>query len=102
MAEHPTTPRPTPGGAREQREDDCYCVCHSMVSSKAWCEHCRGDNSVGRVPRCAGASETTPRNGSGLCVHALPCPTHGGKKVTDLTAGERFIICNHIVEVCRA
>lgn len=24
----------------------CNCVCHSPVSSRAWCEHCEGDNSV--------------------------------------------------------
>lgn len=26
----------------------CYCVCHSSFSSNAFCEHCRGDNEVGR------------------------------------------------------
>lgn len=26
----------------------CYCVCHSEHASRAWCEHCQGDNEVGR------------------------------------------------------
>ena len=27
---------------------NCYCVCHIPVSSKPSCEHCKGDNEVGR------------------------------------------------------
>ena len=27
---------------------NCYCVCHSPISSRASCEHCLGDNEVGR------------------------------------------------------
>lgn len=30
-------------------ETDCYCVCHSPVSSCAYCEHCKGINEVGAV-----------------------------------------------------
>ena len=26
----------------------CYCVCHAKVSSKAYCEHCKARNHVGR------------------------------------------------------
>lgn len=29
-------------------KEDCYCVCHSSFSSNAYCEHCKGDNEVGR------------------------------------------------------
>jgi len=75
----------------------CYCVCHSAISSKAWCEHCQGDNSVGRVPRCA---ESDPSNGNGgVCVRALPCEVHANKKVTELQPGDKFIICGHVVEI---
>lgn len=24
----------------------CNCVCHNPVSSRAWCEHCKGVNAV--------------------------------------------------------
>lgn len=24
----------------------CYCVCHSEHASRAWCEHCNGENEV--------------------------------------------------------
>lgn len=51
----------------------CYCVCHSPISSKAWCEHCKGDNPVGRVPRCVVPDDT---NAYGTCARALPCPVH--------------------------
>lgn len=79
--------------------EGCYCVCHSPYSSKAWCEHCEGDNQVGRVPRCAGPTVSVPPNASGLCARALPCPHHGNKKVTELEPGEKFIICTHVVVV---
>ena len=59
---------------------DCYCVCHSPYASRAWCEHCQGDNSVGRLPRC---TVPDPSNANGTCARALPCGVHGGE-----TAGQ--------------
>ena len=32
----------------DRSSPSCYCVCHSPVSSRVWCEHCTGDNDVGR------------------------------------------------------
>lgn len=76
---------------------NCYCVCHTSISSSAYCEHCKGDNTVGRVPRCASFDLT---NGNDQrCVRALPCEMHANKKVTDMKAGDVFIICGHIVQI---
>ncbi len=35
--------------AGKQSKPDCYCVCHNPISSRPWCEHCKGDNEVGRA-----------------------------------------------------
>ncbi len=53
--------------------ESCYCVCHSSFSSRAWCEHCKGDNEVGRVPRCKVPDDS---NAFGTCARALPCAVH--------------------------
>lgn len=55
----------------------CYCVCHSPLSSCAWCEHCEGNNAVGAVPRCEVPDDS---NAYGTCARALPCGVHSGRK----------------------
>ena len=32
----------------KKENKDCYCVCNMSISSNAYCEHCKGDNEVGR------------------------------------------------------
>lgn len=39
------------------RSEVCYCVCHSPVSSNAYCRHCKGDNSVGEHHRLKAENE---------------------------------------------
>ena len=60
----------------DEAAESCYCVCHSSYSSRAWCEHCQGDNDVNRVPRCTVPDKS---NAFGTCARALPCPVHVGK-----------------------
>lgn len=45
---------------------ECYCVCHTPVSSNAYCEHCLGDNEVGRFHIDQAAHELTPEEGRRL------------------------------------
>lgn len=37
------------GDSPTNADEQCYCVCHSEVSSNAYCEHCKGINEVGAV-----------------------------------------------------
>lgn len=58
----------------ESGASGCYCACHSPISSRPGCEHCKGDNPVGATLRC-GAPDPSNGNG-GLCARTLPCPEH--------------------------
>jgi hypothetical protein len=39
--------------------EDCYCVCHSPVSSCSWCEHCKGKSEVTRFHQATAAEFIT-------------------------------------------
>lgn len=49
LGEVKTPPKTPSTTSKPVEETDCYCVCHSPVSSCAYCEHCKGINEVGAV-----------------------------------------------------
>lgn len=93
---------------RRISKDNCYCVCHSPYSSRAWCEHCKGDNEVGKANvaknlKSSPTWEEKERKEFYKSFGTICCVTPGNEFYSDrLTNPNRTDIADYWIERIRA